>query len=64
MENQTFTFAEAGQKLRVTPDTLHNWRRAGRLIASQTPGGQYRIPATEIERLSKTTDQGDKDGQS
>jgi len=35
----------------VTPDTVLKWIKAGKLPASRTPGGHYRIRRSEIQQL-------------
>lgn len=35
----------------VTTKTLGNWIRAGRIKATRTPGGQYRLKGAEVEAM-------------
>lgn len=37
--------------LHVSLQTLRRWYKEGKLKAKRTPGGQLRIPMTEVERL-------------
>ena len=46
----TSDFAE---RFSVSPRTVRNWIARGKLEAFQIPGGQYRIPVSEAERLKK-----------
>jgi len=49
----SFTLAEAAKQLNVTPQTLLNWKQRGWINVLKLPNGRYRIPASEIERLSR-----------
>jgi excisionase family DNA binding protein len=53
MPDRFITVQEAAEQLRVHPQTVRLWLRAGklrgRLIGGRKSG--YRIPASEIERL-------------
>ena len=49
----SYTLAEAAKHLNVTPQTLLNWKERGWIITLKLPNGRYRIPADEIERLSR-----------
>jgi len=50
------TTRELADRLKVKPQTVVLWIKAGRVSAIRTPGdrGRYRIPVTEAERLEKT----------
>ncbi len=43
---------EAAKLLNVSPDTLKRWIKKGHIRAIRTIGGHYRIPLSEIERLT------------
>ena len=43
--------AEAARLMSVDKATVIRWIRAGKLEGWQTPGGHWRIPRTEIERI-------------
>jgi excisionase family DNA binding protein len=42
---------EAAQVLNVTPMTLRSWHYKGLINAVRLPGGHFRIPESEINRL-------------
>jgi excisionase family DNA binding protein len=45
---------EVAAALRVSPDSVYRWARAGELASvrvSTRPGSALRIPATELERI-------------
>jgi molybdopterin-binding protein len=46
-----YRIGEAAKVLGVRVETLRRWEREGRLDSSRTPGGQRRVPATEVARL-------------
>lgn len=45
------TTGEAAERLGVGVTTVKRWIQLGLLRASRTPGGHWRIPGTEVERL-------------
>jgi len=45
------TTREAADALRVTPETIRRYVRAGAIDATTTPGGDLRIASTEIDRF-------------
>ena len=45
------TTAEVAERLGVSRSTVLNWCKAGYVQAVQYPSGQWRIPASEIERI-------------
>jgi excisionase family DNA binding protein len=54
MERERFlTVAEVARELRVSPETVRRWLRAGRLRGVLVGGDKvgYRIPAVELERF-------------
>lgn len=46
---------EAARLMSVSYPTLKQWIYNGKVHSVKTPGGHYRIPRSEIERFSKTT---------
>lgn len=49
---QFFTVGEAAYILGVTPLTLRNWDKSGKLVADRNPINNYRMyRATDIERF-------------
>jgi excisionase family DNA binding protein len=50
------TVRETADRLRVNPETVRRWLRAGRLKGILMGGdrGGYRIPASELERLTQS----------
>ena len=42
---------EVARLLGVTTQTVWRWCKEGKIKAGKTPGGQYRIPREEVERL-------------
>lgn len=54
MQTHLVTITEAARLLRVTPQTLLNWKDRGWLWTQKLPNGRYLIPNSEIERLTKT----------
>jgi excisionase family DNA binding protein len=48
---QSLTPAEVAHELRVTPRTIRNWIRDGRLRAERVSDRVTRIPASEVDRL-------------
>jgi excisionase family DNA binding protein len=47
------TTGEAGRACGVTPGAVKKWIRQGKLRAIRTPGGHFRIPVDEVERLTR-----------
>jgi excisionase family DNA binding protein len=45
---------EVAEQLHVTQGTVVRWVRLGLVEGIRLPGGQYRIPKSEIERLKRT----------
>jgi|WetSurMetagenome_2_1015567.scaffolds.fasta_scaffold146784_2 excisionase family DNA binding protein len=54
MKDKYLTKKEAAEIFKVDPRTIDRWRRNGKIHIQRTPGGQVRIPASEIERLLNT----------
>jgi molybdopterin-binding protein len=46
---------EAARLMSVSYPTLKQWIYSGKVESIRTPGGHHRIPRSEIERFSKTT---------
>jgi len=44
---------EAAQAMEVSYPTLKQWIYRGKIRTIKTPGGHHRIPASEIERLTR-----------
>lgn len=42
---------EAGRWLAVSPVTLRQWARTGKIKAVRTPGGRFRYPLSEIRKI-------------
>ena len=42
---------EAARRLSVDAASIIRWLKAGKMTGWQTPGGHWRIPRTEIERI-------------
>ena len=56
MVEKYFKQSEVAERVGVQPDTVKVWRKQGKIKAVQTPGGRYRYPESEINRiLGKTT---------
>jgi excisionase family DNA binding protein len=51
MKDKTYRLPEAAAILSVHPRTLKRWQRAGKLRLIELPGGQFRVPETEVSRL-------------
>lgn len=49
------TTAEVAEGLRVDPKTVGRWCQTGRIKRVKTPGGHWRIPRSEFERMRNTT---------
>lgn len=48
---ETYRIGDAAEILGVRVETVRRWEREGKITASRTPGGQRRIPASEMARL-------------
>lgn len=49
--DDAYRIGEAAKAIGVRVETLRRWEREGRLTAVRTPGGQRRVPASEVARL-------------
>ena len=49
--DETYRLPEAARLLGVEKRTLKRWHKLGRLDMIVTPGGHYRVPASEVVRL-------------
>ncbi|MCL4366165.1 MerR family DNA-binding transcriptional regulator [Patescibacteria group bacterium] len=47
------SISKAAKFLQISPDTLRNWERAGKLLPARTPGGARRYSAAELLSLKK-----------
>jgi molybdopterin-binding protein len=47
-----YLLGDAARRLRVSPDTLRRWERAGKLTATRDGAGRRRVSREEIERLA------------
>jgi molybdopterin-binding protein len=47
------SLGDAAKALRVSPDTLRRWERAGKLETTRDSANRRRVPRSEIERLSE-----------
>jgi excisionase family DNA binding protein len=45
------TTGQAASLCSVTPDTVLKWIKAGKIPASRTPGGHYRISRSDVEQF-------------
>ncbi|MBI2020457.1 MerR family DNA-binding transcriptional regulator [Candidatus Daviesbacteria bacterium] len=50
------SISKAAKILQVSPDTLRNWEKQGKLIPSRTPGGARRYNSWELLALKKELD--------
>ena len=48
----TYRLPDAAAILSVHPRTLKRWGRDGRIRLIELPGGQFRVPASEILRIT------------
>jgi len=56
MVEKYFKQSDVAERIGVQPDTVKVWRKQGKIKAVRTPGGRYRYPESEINRiLSNTT---------
>ncbi len=51
-DSALYRLSEAARLLSISSPTLKHWIHRGRIRAVQTPGGHYRVPQAEIQRLS------------
>ncbi|MBS1262140.1 MAG: Response regulator protein GraR [Calditrichaeota bacterium] len=52
-DTERFTTGQIARHCHVTPETVANWIKAGRLKASSTPGGHYRVNVNDLVRFCK-----------
>ena len=45
------TTVEVAAMLRIHPSSVRRWIERGEVEAIQLPGGRYRVPRSEVERL-------------
>ena len=53
-EKLALTTGQAARCCFVSPDTILNWIKAGRLVAQRTVGGQYRIRASSLRDFMRS----------
>jgi excisionase family DNA binding protein len=51
MEEELLKVSEVAERLRVAESTVRGWITRGEVRAIRLPGGVYRIPRAEVERL-------------
>jgi excisionase family DNA binding protein len=51
MAKDLYSTFQAAKILGVTPDTVLKWIKRGKIAASRTLGGHYRIPKEKIDEL-------------
>ena len=51
----TLTAPEVAAYLRVDVHTVQRWLRQGLMAGVRTPGGDWRIPRSEVEKMLTTT---------
>ncbi len=58
-ENRLWSRSELARKLNVSPDTVDNWRKQGRLRAVRLPGGEHRmiLPRQLLEQIESARDE-------
>lgn len=55
-EAQLLRASTVSRRLRVDVATVRRWIVAKKIIAITLPGGYYRIPASEVDRIQATLD--------
>jgi excisionase family DNA binding protein len=48
---ELLTTLQAARRLNVWPNSILRWIKAGKLSATKTPGGQYRIAASALHQI-------------
>jgi len=56
LDKERYGTVEAARILGVSAFTVWRWCKEGIIRAGRTPGGQYRIPREELERLLREMD--------
>jgi len=56
LNKERYGTVEAARILGVSVFTVWRWCKEGKIKAGKTPGGQYRIPREELERLIREMD--------
>lgn len=51
MSKGFLTTSEVAEKLDISTATVRRWIRSGKLSAAAYPSGQFRVPASEVERI-------------
>ncbi len=59
MDDRLLTVAEVADRLRLNPETVRRWLRHGKLagISLGSDRGGWRVPASELRRLTGAIDQ-------
>jgi excisionase family DNA binding protein len=52
-EVKVLTTQEVADRLRVKIITVQRWLHAGKLRGTKLPGGDWRVPAAEVERMER-----------
>ena len=53
MEKKFLTPTEFAREFEVSSEAVRSWIREGKLKSIRTPGGHFKIPLTEVERIKK-----------
>ena len=59
MSKRLLTTGQAAELCSVTPDAVLKWIKAGKLVASRTAGGHYRVDPDDLERMGLLPIQGE-----
>ena len=51
LKKEVYSTVEAARILKVSVPTVWGWCKKGKIKAGKTPGGQFRIPRAELERV-------------
>lgn len=49
---ESLSTAQAAERIGITTPTLHRWRKVGHILAVELPNGHFRIPVSEVERIT------------
>lgn len=47
------TTHEVAERLRVKLITVQRWLKRGKLRGTKLPGGEWRVPSSEVERMER-----------
>jgi putative resolvase len=56
MPEKLYSLREACGFLGVSQSTIRRWEKAGKIRCVRTPGGQRRVPESEIQRIQGVND--------